>query len=189
MPNNSIVWLDLETTGLDPQKDRILEVGIIITDKRLDEVARSSWVLHTPSGVLGELDPKVVKMHANSGLWEECLKSEFGLQRVSQEVLAFLREYRCEGAYLAGNSVGDFDRHFLRNHLSAVNELLSHRSINVSTFKALFSLWAPQVKPSVPEKGIAHRSLADCEGSIRELKFWLSNMHELNGAEVLVPRG
>lgn len=176
-----IVWLDLETTGLNPLSDSILEVGIIVTDEKFAEVARRSWVIASRPDVLGAMDPKVVAMHANSGLWEACLQAETTMQFARHDILNFLVKHQCKGAYLAGNSVGDFDRHFLRRHMEEVNEFISHRSINSSTFKALFALWAPEVKPPLPEKGIAHRALADCEYSISELKFWLEHLETLRG--------
>lgn len=172
---NRIVWLDLETTGLDPFNDQILEVGVIVTDEKLVELARARWILRCDAMTLGSMNPKVVAMHANSGLWAECLESTYNTTMVRRDLLEFLSKHGCKGAYLAGNSVGDFDRHFLRRWMPDVNEYLSHRSINSSTFKALFSMWAPEVKPPTPQKGPAHRSLADCEYSISELKFWLAH--------------
>lgn len=187
LEDRRIAWIDLETTGLDPMKDDILEVGVIVTDGRFKEIARKNWVLKAHAGQLGAMPQEVVLMHAQSGLWKECLESSLRVEEVNNDLLHFLSVRGCKGAFLAGNSVGDFDRHFMRKYLPKCNSYLSHRSINASTFKALFSMWAPHVKPPAPEKGAAHRSLADCEHSISELKFWISSMHEINGQEVLLP--
>lgn len=173
LEDRRIVWLDLETTGLDPMKDDILEIGVIVTDGRLNELRRKNWVLKAHAGQLGAMPPEVVLMHASSGLWAECLASEKRIEEVNNDLLHFLSVSGCKGAFLAGNSVGDFDRHFMRKYLPKCNSYISHRSINSSTFKALMSMWRPEIASPQVDRKKAHRALLDCEHAIAELKFWL----------------
>lgn len=169
-----IVWLDLETTGLNPLSDLILEVGVIVTDGQLRELARFERVLHVPIAVLASMPPIVQTMHAESGLTPKVLASTVTLSDVSYELRAFLAALGVDNtSFLAGNSVGDFDRHFLRVHLPEVNGMISHRSINASTFKALCSLWSPDLAAPQVDRTKPHRSMLDCEHAIRELRYWL----------------
>lgn len=188
-----IVWLDLETTGLDPIYDQIIEIGVIVTDEKLAEIARFHRVLPLLACGWSDLNmPQVVRdMHKASGLEAEvrALAGFFEREHEAHEVAckelsAFLREHGCEKAPLAGNSVGDFDRHFLRawESMFAVEDgplsILSHRSLNVSTFFVLAELWGAPVAP----KGEAHRSIADIESSIRQFRFYTANFYNLAAA-------
>ena len=178
------VFLDLETTGFDPSEDRILEVGVIVTDETLKELGRFERVLAL--NPLEPLEPVVLEMHAKSGLlplvysefknWsnESCLPSFSSRIHVQQELLEFLAKHDCKKAPLAGNSVGDFDRHFLRNHFPDVNDFLSHRSLNVSTFAVLADAWGIQK----PEAKGAHRAIADAESSIEQFRFYMEKLGE-----------
>ena len=178
-----IVFLDLETTGLNPLTDDVLEVGIVVTDGSLHEIARRNWVIRSNPLTLTKCPPIVVTMHAESGLTAECLAADAkSMFLVRDEVLQFLEQHDCKGAPLAGNSVGDFDRHFLRVNCAAVNDFLSHRSINVSTFKVLFSMWVPDAAKPQLERGKAHRALADCDAAIAELRHWLKHLPDLHEA-------
>lgn len=173
--NKRIVWLDLETTGLNPLTDRPVEVAVLITDPRLIEVARFETLIKLPTFLRDRLDPFIVDMHTKSGLLARLDAGE-GLyaMEAEEQILSLFKACGVDRtSYLAGNSVGDFDRHFLRAHLPRVDKAISHRSINASTFKALFSLWAPEVKGPTPDADKPHRAMMDVEHSIRELKFWL----------------
>lgn len=172
-----ICWLDLETTGLDPLCDQVLECGIIITDERLNEIARTSRVFPITSYAAEQfLDPVVREMHTKSGLLAECIAlgreqsaSFTAITRELDEQLAtFIGDHCVEKPYLAGNSVGDFDRHFLRGHLIRVSRMLSHRSLNVSQFKVLADLLGFELQTA--KKPTAHRALADLDNSILILR-------------------
>lgn len=170
-----ILWLDLETTGLDPLTDQILEVGVIITDGRLKELTRAEWAIKAEPGVIARMPDVVQVMHAESGLTARCLGPLAStLDGVQGALLTLFKMFNVDKTtFLAGNSVGDFDRHFMRLGLNRVNAAISHRSINVSTFKALCSIWAPEIALPQVTRTKAHRSLMDCEHAIRELRYWL----------------
>lgn len=177
-----IVWLDLETTGLDPLTDQILEVGVIVTDGALKEIVRAEWSIKPGIAALARMPDVVQVMHAESGLTARCLSANAVPLGLAQDALIRLFEWHnvSKSSFLAGNSVGDFDRHFLRMHMQRVNQAISHRSINVSTFKALFSLWSPIVAAPQVNRTKAHRSLLDCEHAIEELRYWISNVEDLD---------
>lgn len=177
-----IVWLDLETTGLDPLRDDLLEVGVIITDGLLREIDRAEWTLKATPEKIATMPPVVIAMHAESGLTARCLASPLEAYEIDVALYAFLAKNGVTNkSFLAGNSVGDFDRHFMRRHLPGSNAAISHRSINVSTFKALFSLWAPDVAAPKLERVKAHRALLDCEAAIAELSYWLDACEHVPG--------
>jgi len=175
MSTTRILWLDLETTGLDPLKDSILEVGALITDGDFNEVARAEWTLQATGQMLAVMHPYVENMHRESGLAARCLEAKLGMPQVDKECWYFCAAHGVtKASFLAGNSVGDFDRHFMRRLMPMTNESISHRSINVSTFKALYSIWDPAAAAPILERPKAHRSILDCEHAIAELKYWLS---------------
>lgn len=175
MSTTRILWLDLETTGLNPLTDHILEVGALITDGDLVEIARAEWTLGATAMMLAAMHPYVENMHRESGLAARCLEARLSAAEVDVACRSFCDNHDVNTkSFLAGNSVGDFDRHFMRRLLPLTNNAISHRSINVSTFKALYSIWDPVAAAPVLARPKAHRSILDCEAAIEELKYWLS---------------
>lgn len=169
-----IVWLDLETTGLDPLTDLPIEAGVIITDGALREVARRDWLIVTERARLEAMPSIVLEMHRDSGLLAALEGPEVvPLPEVDVQIAAFLDQHGVTKASpLAGNSVGDFDRHFLRRRFPATHGKVSHRSINVSTFKALIGMWDPALTAPKVERKKDHRAVLDCEAAIDELIYW-----------------
>lgn len=172
--HNRLVWIDLEMTGLDPARHVIVEVAAVITDADLNIVGEGvDLVVHATEDELAEMDAFVTQMHKKSGLDEEIRASKVSLQEAEDAVLALIKEH-CDPnhpAPLAGNSIAT-DRTFIRAYMPRLDEALHYRMIDVSTIKELSRRWFPRAYFNQPDKGLAHRALADIVESIRELDFY-----------------
>ncbi len=169
-----LIWVDLEMTGLDPDRDVVLEIAVIVTDGALEQVVEGpDLVVHQPEAALAGMAPVVVDMHRRSGLDEAVRASTTTLAEAQEQVLAFLRAQVPQPgmAPLAGNSV-HADRMFLRRHLPAVDAHLHYRIVDVSTLKELARRWAPGALAGAPPKGGGHRAMADIRESIAELRYY-----------------
>ena len=173
-----LAWMDLEMTGLDPDRDLILEIAVLVTDDDLAIVAEGpDLVVHQPSAALDAMDPVVVKMHDDSGLRKAVETSTVSLEEAGAEVLAFLRQHLPEPRTvpLCGNSIGT-DRSFLTRHLPDVAAWFHYRSIDVSTVKELCRRWYPETYEAAPIKGGHHRALDDIRESVAELAYYRSTI-------------
>lgn len=172
--NDRLVWIDLEMTGLDPQRHVIVEVAAIITDANLNIVGEGiDVVVHASEEELAQMDDFVTKMHAHSGLDKEIRASKTTLTEAEDAVLALVEEH-CDPEHpapLAGNSIAT-DRTFIRAYMPRLDKALHYRMIDVSTIKELSRRWYPRAYYNQPEKGMAHRALQDIIESIRELDFY-----------------
>ncbi len=168
-PGN-LVWLDLETTGIDDRSCTILEIATIITDKELNTVAEGpNLVIHQPDDVLANMDPWCVEQHGASGLTEASRRSGVSIARAEEATLAFVQAHCLRGhAPLCGNSIG-FDRRFILHHMPGLNAYLSYRNVDVSTLKELVDRWYPDAVEK-SEKESTHRALNDARESIEELR-------------------
>lgn len=169
-----LVWLDLETTGLDPKADLILAFGVRVTDERLTVLgeleAELSWSPDAGHRRNRPLDPKVLEMHIGSGLLERCRTSDLNEAAAEIVLRTFLTFHlKGENGTLAGSSV-HFDRSFLAERMPSVPGLLSHRHLDVSVFKTLAPVWGLNPMPSAgPPK---HTPLADLDHSLEQLRYW-----------------
>lgn len=181
-PINQLFWLDLETGGLDENRQPIIEVGSIITDSSLNEVARFREVVYQPSETIQAFDPMALEMHQKSGLIHE-LSAGKPLAVVEQTLVDFIQRHYKQGeeVILAGNSV-HFDRAFIRRHMPAVYRLLFYRQLDVSSLKIVTQM----VHGIEPAKPMPHFALEDLELSIRELKTYLALMHDQRIRHVLM---
>ncbi|MGP5242453.1 oligoribonuclease [Corynebacterium flavescens] len=172
--NDRLVWIDLEMTGLDPQRHVIVEVAAIITDANLNIVGEGiDVVVHASEEELAQMDDFVTNMHAHSGLDKEIRASTTTLTEAEDAVLALVEEH-CDPEHpapLAGNSIAT-DRTFIRAYMPRLDKALHYRMIDVSTIKELSRRWYPRAYYNQPEKGMAHRALQDIIESIRELDFY-----------------
>lgn len=167
-----MVWIDMEMTGLDPEKEGIIEIATIVTDKQLNVLAEGpELVVHQPLKLLKKMDAWNQKQHKKSGLIEAVKKSKVTVRQAEKKTLDFVKEHCVAGkATLCGNAVYH-DRRFLVKYMPKLNAFLHYRLVDVSTVKGLIRRWFPKNK-ELPKKGDAHRALADIRESIEELRFY-----------------
>ena len=172
--NDRLVWIDLEMTGLEPDRHVIVEVAAVVTDAELNILDEGlDLVVHATEEQLGEMDDFVTAMHAKSGLDKEIRQSSTTIEEAEDAVLELLQKH-CDPnhpAPLAGNSIAT-DRTFIRAYMPRLDAALHYRMIDVSTIKELARRWHPRAYFNQPDKGMAHRALQDIIESIRELDFY-----------------
>jgi oligoribonuclease len=169
-----LVWMDLEMTGLDHDRDVIVEIATLVTDDELVIVAEGpDLVVHQPPELLANMDAVVLDMHTRSGLLKAIAASTTTLDEAGAQTLAFITEHCPEPRTvpLAGNSIGT-DRRFLARYLPAVEAHLHYRSVDVSTVKELARRWYPEAVAAAPSKAGGHRALDDIRESVAELKYY-----------------
>ncbi len=167
-----LLWMDLEMTGLDPDRDTILEVATLITTGGLDLVAEGPvLVIHQSAERLARMDEWNREHHGASGLTQRVLASTLSMAAAEQAVLQFVRQYcPARSSPLCGNSICQ-DRRFLARHMPELEAYLHYRNIDVSTLKELVRRWYPD-GPQAPEKRHLHLALDDIRESIDELRFY-----------------
>ena len=169
-----LVWIDLEMTGLEPKRHTIGEIAAIITDADLNVVGEGlDIVIHATDEELAQMDDFVTNMHNSSGLTEEIKAATTTLAEAETAILELIEKH-CTPEHpepLAGNSIAT-DRAFIREYMPRLDEALHYRMIDVSTIKELARRWHPRAYFNQPDKGLAHRALADIVESIRELDYY-----------------
>ncbi|CAB3227105.1 unnamed protein product [Arctia plantaginis] len=172
-----IVWVDLEMTGLDINRDHILEIACVVTDANLNLVAKGpNLVIHQPEDILKNMNEWCIAQHGESGLTEASRKSNITLKDAENQVLEFVKSHAPEKKCpLGGNSVY-MDRLFIMKYMPSLNEYLHYRVIDVSTIKELARRWHQKEFSSMPEKKFKHRSIDDILESIEELKYFKENI-------------
>jgi oligoribonuclease len=169
---NNLAWLDMEMTGLDPDRDRIIEVAIVITNARLDTVAEAPvLVVHQPESVLAAMDDWNKSTHGKSGLIDRVRASRLADVEVEDRMLAFLAEHvPSRISPMCGNSICQ-DRRFLARWMPRLEAYFHYRNLDVSTLKELVRRWKPELAKGVTKQG-KHEALADIHESIEELKYY-----------------
>lgn len=173
-----LVWMDMEMTGLDPAKERIIEVATIITDGNLNEVAVGpDLVIHQADEILAAMDDWNTKHHGASGLVERVKASTISDADAEAQTLAFINNHVSpkDRPVLAGNSIHQ-DRRFIRRYMPKLDARLHYRMVDVSTIKELARRWFPQLIAKQPPKKDTHRALDDIRDSIDELRFYRANV-------------
>lgn len=169
-----MVWMDCEMTGLRLDSDKLIEVAALVTDSDLNILGDGvDIVIHADDDALAAMPPVVQEMHAKSGLTDEVRRSMVTMEEAQQQVLDYVREWvPTPGTVpLAGNSIAT-DRGFIARDMPELDAHLHYRMIDVSSIKELCRRWYPRIYFGQPEKGLAHRALADIEESIRELRYY-----------------
>ena len=172
--SRTLLWIDLEMTGLDPERDVILEIASIVTDDNLQVIAEGPvLVIHHDDAVLNRMNSKVKALFSKSDLIERVKQSSTLLEDAQAQTVAFIKQYCTNDAPspLCGNSIWQ-DRVFLQRYMPQVLELLHYRMIDVSTIKELVNRWYPNDHDAEFAKTETHRALADIRESITELKHY-----------------
>ncbi|WP_326546009.1 oligoribonuclease [Mycolicibacterium sp. ND9-15] len=171
---DELVWIDCEMTGLDLKTDRLIEIAVLVTDADLNILGDGiDVVIHADDEALASMIPVVTEMHTRSGLIDEVRASPVTLPEAEEMVLDYIRTHvkQAKTAPLAGNSIAT-DRGFIARDMPKLDDYLHYRMIDVSSIKELCRRWYPRIYFGQPEKGLAHRALADIHESIRELEYY-----------------
>jgi len=167
-----LIWIDMEMTGLVPERDRIIEVALIVTDANLVTVAEAPvWVVHQDDEVLGAMDAWNTATHGKSGLVEKVKASTMDEAAVEDAALAFLGQHvGAKMSPMCGNSICQ-DRRFLARWMPRLEDWFHYRNLDVSTLKELVRRWKPALMKGIPKEG-KHEALADVMESIQELAYY-----------------
>jgi oligoribonuclease len=172
--NDRLVWIDCEMTGLDLGRDALIEIAVLVTDGDLTVLGEGvDLVIHADETALAGMPEVVREMHERSGLTDAVRASTVTLAEAEQLALDYVRRHVPDPrtAPLAGNSIAT-DRAFLARDMPTLDGYLHYRMVDVSSIKELARRWYPRVFYAKPEKGLAHRALADIMESIRELEYY-----------------
>ena len=174
--NPPLVWVDCEMTGLDLERDALIEIAVLLTDENLNLLGDGiDLVIHTEVEKLDGMSPEVRNMHTESGLIEK-IKDGVAMSVAEEKILEYLSQYTTAGkSPIAGNSLG-MDRNFINRDMPKLGAFLHYRSVDVSSIKELARRWYPKVYFNAPKKTGNHRALGDIQDSIAELKYYRENI-------------
>lgn len=167
-----LIWLDMEMSGLDPEKERVLEIAMIVTEADLTPVAQAPvLVVHQPDSVLDAMDKWNQSTHGKSGLVDRVKASNYSESDIENILLEFLKPLVPAGkSPMCGNTIGQ-DRRFMVKYMPKLEEYFHYRNLDVSTLKELSLRWKPEVYKSFAKQS-KHEALADIQESIRELEHY-----------------
>ena len=174
MMSGLLLWLDMEMTGLEPARDRVLEIATLVTSANLDLIAFGpELVVHQEDAVLAAMDAWNTKHHGGSGLTARARASTVTEAEAEAATLAFVAAHfgAKERPVLCGNSIHQ-DRRFIRRYMPAFDARLHYRMVDVSTLKELARRWYPEELVAMPSKNDGHRALDDIQESVAELRFY-----------------
>lgn len=174
--HSRLIWIDLEMTGLDPQRDEIIEIATIVTDAELNILAEGPVIaIHQSDAIMDNLDDWNRRYHGASGLIERVKNSTIDLAQAEAQTLAFLSQYLEAGkSPMCGNSICQ-DRRFLARHMPKLEKFFHYRNLDVSTIKELVARWYPQHQY---HKQNTHQALADIQASIAELQHYRKHIFQ-----------
>jgi oligoribonuclease len=172
--------MDLEMTGLEPERHVIVEIATLLTDDHLNIVAEGpDLVIHATPEQLAEMGTYVTEMHTKSGLLPKIIASTITVEDAQRVTLEFLMSQNVEPSAvpLCGNSIGT-DRRFLQEYMPELESYFHYRNVDVSTIKELARRWYPGAVAALPEKDSAHRALDDIRESINELVHYRDTLFQ-----------
>ena len=168
----NLIWIDLEMTGLDPERERIIEIATVVTDANLNVLAEGpSLVVHQQDTLLDAMDEWNRNQHGGSGLTQLVRNSQISEAQASAATIDFLRQWVPAGASpICGNSIGQ-DRRFLVRYMPELAAFFHYRNLDVSTLKELVRRWKPELENGFVKKG-SHLAMDDVYDSIAELAYY-----------------
>lgn len=177
--SSNLIWIDLEMTGLDPDKERIVEIATIVTDKDLNILAEGPMMaVSQPKELLDNMDEWCVKHHGDSGLTQRVLDTNITDAEAERATIEFLRSWVEPGiSPMCGNTVGQ-DRRFLVRYMPELSEYFHYRNIDVSTLKELAVRWKPEILNGFTKQN-KHLALDDIRESIQELEYYREHLIKL----------
>jgi oligoribonuclease len=173
---HNLVWIDLEMTGLSPDKDRIIEIAVVVTDPQLTvRVEGPVIAVHQSNAVLDAMDAWNTGTHGRSGLTDRVKASTIDEAAAEAQVMAFLLQHvNANKSPMCGNSICQ-DRRFLANYMPRLEAFFHYRNLDVSTLKELARRWKPAVLSSFSKRQ-AHTALADVHESIDEMLHYRQHL-------------
>lgn len=179
----NLVWIDLEMTGLDPDRDRIIEIATIVTDAHLNVLAEGPvFAIHQKDMVLNAMDEWNTRQHGNSGLTERVRRSKVDEAEAEAETIAFLSRFvDPRKSPMCGNSICQ-DRRFLYRTMPKLEAFFHYRNLDVSTVKELARRWYPDLMSRFTKQS-SHLALDDIRDSIDELRYYREYFFRLPGME------
>ena len=169
---DNLIWVDMEMTGLDPERDVVIEIATVITDSQLNTLAEGPVIaIHQDDAVLAAMDEWNTTHHTQSGLVERVRASAQDEHSATRHTLAFLEQWVPPGASpMCGNSICQ-DRRFMARYMPELEAYFHYRNLDVSTLKILMQRWRPELEAGI-RKSAAHLALADIRESIEEMRYY-----------------
>ncbi|MBX9445389.1 oligoribonuclease [Dickeya chrysanthemi] len=176
---NNLIWIDLEMTGLDPERDRIIEIATLVTDANLNILAEGpTLAVHQSDSQLALMDEWNVRTHTASGLVERVKASAYDDRAAELETLRFLQQWVPAGkSPICGNSIGQ-DRRFLFRYMPELEAYFHYRYLDVSTLKELARRWKPEMLTGFKKRN-THQALDDIRESVAELAYYREHFIQL----------
>lgn len=169
---NNLIWIDLEMTGLDPERDRIIEIATLVTDANLAILAQGPVIaIHQTDEQLALMDEWNQRTHSGSGLVSRVKASPFNERATELATIAFLKQWVPAGVSpICGNSIGQ-DRRFLFKYMPELEAWFHYRYLDISTLKELARRWKPEILTGFKKRG-THQALDDIRESVAELVYY-----------------
>ena len=180
LDDSNLIWIDLEMTGLEPDKERIIEIATIVTDKNLNILAEGPMMaIHQPASILNAMDEWCTTHHGQSGLTQRVIDSAIRDADAEKATIEFLSQWIAKGkSPMCGNSIGQ-DRRFLVRYMPELHDYFHYRNLDVSTLKELVKRWKPQIMAGF-SKHNKHLALDDIKESIEELAYYREHFINLD---------